>query len=330
MKERNCSCTGALRTKTTLIFCLLIALVLSAPVHEQFLSFIQTHGKKYNTDEDFFARFQIFKDNVKLIAEKNAKYAPLTTYAVNKFADLTKQEFKELFLMNNLPPYQPTGEIISAANLSAPPTTFDWRTKGACTAVKDQGQCGSCWAFSATENIESVNFLAKKGLPILGPQQIVDCEKDMYGCGGGWPYAAFLYVTGAGGQDTEASYKYTARDGTCKFNPNTIGAKINKYNQVTKDEKQIQNLLTTMSPFSVCVDAEEWSFYSGGIVTHNNCGRSVDHCVQMIGYDTTGATPYWILRNSWGTDWGLSGFINVEMFYDTCLVADYVTSAISA
>jgi len=231
--------------------------------------------------------------------------------------------------MPNLPAYEPTGQVLSTTNLTAP-TTFDWRTLGACTAVKDQGQCGSCWAFSATENIESVNQIAGKGLPILGPQQIVDCEKDMYGCGGGWPYAAFGYVTQAGGQDTEVSYKYTARDGTCKFNPNTIGAKINKYKSISKDEKQIQNLLTSVSPFSVCVDAEEWSFYSGGIITHDNCGRNVDHCVQMIGYDTTGATPYWILRNSWGTDWGLSGFLQVEMFYDTCLVADYVTSAISA
>jgi len=318
-------------SKKLLLISLLIALVLSETAHEQFISYISTHGKKYKSDEEFLSRFQIFKQNLKIIAEKNAKHAPTTTYAVNKFADLTKEEFKQIFLMSNLPPYAPNAEVLTINDsMTAPPTTFDWRTKGACTSVKDQGQCGSCWAFSATENIESVNQLAGKGLPILGPQQIVDCEKDMYGCGGGWPYAAFNYVTSAGGQDTEASYKYTARDGTCKFNPNTIGAKINKYKSIAKDEKQIQNLLTTVSPFSVCVDAEEWSFYSSGVVTHNNCGRNVDHCVQMVGYDTTGATPFWILRNSWGTDWGVSGFIYIEMFYDTCLVADYVTSAISA
>jgi len=291
---------------------------------------MQTHSKTYKSDEEFLSRFQIFKQNLQTIASKNAKYAPKTTFAVNKFADLSREEFKELFLMQNLPVYRPEAEEFESENITDVPTTFDWRTKGACTPVKDQAQCGSCWAFSATENIESVNQIAGKGLPTLGPQQIVDCEKDMYGCSGGWPYAAFNYVTTAGGQDTEASYKYTARDGTCKFNKNTIGAKINKYKTIPKDEKQIQSMLTTLSPFSVCVDAEEWSFYSSGVVTHDQCGRSVDHCVQMIGYDTTGKIPFWILRNSWGTDWGMSGFINVEMFHDTCLVSDYVTSAISA
>jgi C1A family cysteine protease len=287
------------------------------------------HGKKYKSDEEFFARFQIFKQNLKIIEEKNAKYNPTTTYAVNKFADLSKAEFKNLMLMNNLPPYEPQGELV-VANFSANPPTWDWRTKGACTGVKDQGQCGSCWAFSATENVESMNQIAGKGLPVLGPQQIVDCDKTDYGCGGGWPYRAFTYLTQFGGQDTEATYKYTARDGTCKDKQGTIGAKVNGYKQVGKDETQIQTLLTTVGPFSVCVDAEEWSFYSGGVITPSQCGRSVDHCVQLVGYDTTKAPGYYIVRNSWGTDWGLSGFIYLQIGGDTCLIADYVTYAVSA
>jgi len=315
--------------KQTIIFCLLIALVFSELAHEQFFNFMQTHNKKYKSDEEFVTRFNIFRQNLKKIAEKNAKYGATTQFAVNKFADLTPAEFKNLFLMENLPPYEPNAEVLTALNFTAP-DKFDWRTKGVCTSIKDQGQCGSCWAFSATENIESVNSIAGKGLPILGAQQMVDCDKTCYGCGGGWPYLAFQYVTQAGGQDTEASYKYTARDGTCKFNKNTIGAKINNYRSISKDEKQIQELLTTVSPFSVCVDASEWSFYSGGVVTHDQCGRSVDHCVQLIGYDATAKPPYWIARNSWGSSWGVSGLIYLEMFHDTCLIADYVTSAISA
>jgi len=307
----------------------LVALVFSQPFHEQFITYMTKYQKHYKSDAEFLSRFQIFKDNLKIIAEKNAKYAPKTTYAVNKFADLTKAEFKELYLMSNLPPYRPMAEVITNISGTAP-TTFDWRTKGACTSVKDQGQCGSCWAFSATENIESVAFLAKKNLPILGPQQIVDCDKDDYGCGGGWPYVAFGYVTKAGGQDTEATYPYTARDGTCKFKTTGIGAKINGYKSISKDESVIQTALTTIAPFSVCVDASEWSFYSGGVITPDNCGRSVDHCTQLIGYDATKTPGYWIVRNSWGTDWGLSGFIYLEMGGDTCLIADYVTTAISA
>jgi C1A family cysteine protease len=293
------------------------------------MSFVSKYGKKYKSDEEFFSRFQIFKQNLKIIADKNAKYNPMTTYAVNKFADLSKEEFKHKYLMTNLPPYEPNAPFLEANSSIVAPTTFDWRTKGATTPVKDQGQCGSCWAFSATENIESVWQIAGNNLPTLGPQQIVDCDKANYGCSGGWPYVAFQYVTKAGGQDTEASYPYTARDGTCKFKTNTIGAKINNYKQIGKDETQMQQLLTTTSPFSVCVDAEEWSFYSGGIITPDQCGRSVDHCVQLIGYDATTAPGYWICRNSWGTDWGLSGFINLQIGGDTCLIADYVTSAIA-
>jgi len=319
------------KMKVTLILGLcLVALVLSQTAHEEFFSFMVKHGKKYKSDTEFLARFQIFRDNLKIIADKNAKYNPTTTYAVNKFADLSKAEFKELYLMNNLPPYKPTGEVLIVNTSVAPPTTFDWRTKGACTPVKDQAQCGSCWAFSATENIESVNQIAGKGLPVLGPQQMVDCDKNCYGCGGGWPYLTFGYITRAGGEDTEKTYPYTARDGTCKDKQGTVGAKINGYKSISKDETQIQNALTTVSPFSVCVDAEEWSFYSGGVVTPDQCGTSVDHCTQLIGYDGTKTPGYWIVRNSWGTDWGLNGFIYLQMGSDTCLIADYVTSAVSA
>jgi len=164
----------------------------------------------------------------------------------------------------------------------------------------------------------------------LAPQQIVDCDKQDYGCSGGWPYVAFGYVTNAKGQDTESTYPYTARDGSCKFKIANVAAVINGYKSIPKVETQIQSLLTSTAPFSVCVDAEEWSFYSGGVVTPDQCGKSVDHCVQMVGYDLTKSPSYYIVRNSWGTDWGMSGFIYLQTGSDTCLVADYVTSAISA
>jgi len=281
--------------------------------------------------KSFLCDSKIFKDNLKIIADKNTKYGPKTQYAVNKFADLSKAEFKKMYLMSNLPPYEPTAEVLNVTFTGTAPTTFDWRSKGAITPVKDQAQCGSCWAFSATENVESENFIAGKGLPTLAPQQMVDCAKDgCYGCSGGWPYKAFLYVAKAGGDDTEATYPYTARDGSCKDKQGTVGAKISGYKQVSKDETQIQNALTTVGPFSVCVDAEEWSFYSGGIVTPSNCGRSVDHCTQLVGYDSTKAPGYWIVRNSWGTDWGIQGYIYLQMGSDVCLIADYVTYAVSA
>jgi len=210
------------------------------------------------------------------------------------------------------------------------PTTFDWRSKGGVTSVKNQEQCGSCWAFSATENIESVYKLAGHSMPILGPQQIVDCDKSDYGCSGGWPRLAYTYVIQAGGQDQESCYPYTARDGSCKFKSTCIGAKIKSYQNIAKTEDQIQTALVNQAPLSICVDASSWSSYRGGVMMASSCGHSIDHCVQLVGYDSTKSTPYWIVRNSWGTDWGLSGYIYLQMGKNTCAMNNDVTTAVSA
>jgi len=205
---------------------------------------------------------------------------------------------------------------------------FDWRREGAVTPVKNQGQCGSCWAFSATENIESVFYLAKKSLPVLGPQQIVDCDRKCYGCSGGWPYLAYEYIIGYGGQDSESSYPYTARDGSCRPNKNGIAATISRYNQISHNENIIQSQLATVAPFSICVDASKWYLYQGGILSANQCGTGLDHCVQLVGYDTTSSPAAWLVRNSWGTGWGESGFIRLQMFHGTCGMNTAVTSAV--
>jgi len=235
--------------------------------------------------------------------------------------------------MKNLPPYAPNASMLEVPKNSRPLTQFNWEDKGATTPVKDQRQCGSCWAFSATENVESVWFLAKGQLPVLAPQQIVDCDKSDYGCSGGWPYMAFTYLTNCGGQDTEASYPYKAVDQTCQFKPASVSARISGYKSVPKDYQQIMNALPTTSPFSVCVDASTWQFYTGGVMTKAQCGSlsSPDHCVQMVGFNSDASDPYWILRNSWGTGWGLSGHIWIEMgANDPCLVNNYVTTAVAA
>jgi len=208
------------------------------------------------------------------------------------------------------------------------PAKFDWRTtKNAVSAVKNQGQCGSCWAFSATENVESVNGIKSGNLPELSPQQVVDCDKEWYGCSGGWPYGAFKYLAGFGGQDSEASYPYTAADGNCNANTANIIGKIDGYNSISTDEKQIQVTLSSVAPLSICVDASQWYLYQGGVITSDQCGSSIDHCVQLVGYDSTASPAYWIVRNSWGTSWGENGYLRLEMFKDTCAMADVVTTA---
>jgi C1A family cysteine protease len=256
-------------------------------------------------------------------------------FAINKYADMSALEFKNIYLMTNLPPYTPKENLqLPLLGRGIAPTTWDWRkTAGVITGVKDQGQCGSCWAFSATENVESsAAILLKKNAPILGPQQMVDCTDTCYGCGGGWPYLAFQDVIKRGGEDTETTYPYTARDGTCKFSKGGVGAVMTEYKTMSSDEGVLQTSISDPaagSAYSICVDAASWQFYHGGVMTPSQCGTSVDHCTQLVGYDATSATlPFWIVRNSWGTDWGVSGYIYLQMFHNTCLVAKYVTNAI--
>jgi len=249
--------------------------------------------------------------------------------------DLTPEEFRGMYLM-------PTGSIQSnekhVAEIENLPTDipkqFDWRDKGAVTDVYDQGQCGSCWAFSATEAIESQWFLAGHSLVSLSPQQIVDCDKGRgdEGCNGGDTPTAYEYVISAGGMDTVKDYPYTASDDSCSFKASSVAAKISGWTYITKDknETEMQAKLLVMGPLSICVDAAPWQFYVGGVVT-SFCGDALDHCVLITGYDDAyvdwiGQTvQIWKIRNSWGADWGESGYIYVERGSDLCGVADEVT-----
>jgi len=220
----------------------------------------------------------------------------------------------------------------------APPTTFNWVDKGAITPVKDQQQCGSCWAFSTTENFESQNFLATGTLPVLGPQQLVDCDPQSQGCGGGWTYWAFEYLMTAGGQESEADYPYTAQDGTCAFDATKLSAKLNNYTFATNpcesgscptQDDLLRTNLVAKGPVSICVNAATWSDWSGPEpMTSDSCpgdADELDHCVQLVGYNWP--QNYWIVRNSWNTDWGQQGFIFLETGGNCCGLGDVVTFA---
>jgi len=137
------------------------------------------------------------------------------------------------------------------------------------------------------------------------------------------------YAVQAGGVDTETSYPYEARNGACRFKPANVGAKIKSYKSIPKSEATIKEALTTTSPFSICVDANKWSSYRSGVMRANQCGKSIDHCVQLVGYDSSASVPFWIVRNSWGTGWGMSGYIQLEMNQNTCAMAQEVTTAVA-
>jgi len=260
------------------------------------------------------------------------------TFALNKFSDLTPAEFRAKYLMQT--PLEP---VVSKENVLQPtvqnvPPTYDWRPKGVVTAVKDQGQCGSCWAFSTTENIESVWMLAhglkNDTMKPLAPQQIVDCDTTDEGCNGGFPASAYDYVQKAGGLETEADYPYHAVDQQCHFSASKVYAKISNFKYATSrgDETTLQQNLVSTAPLSICLDASNWQDYQNGVMSAWGCCWlricQLDHCVQLVGYDTTASTPYYIVRNSWGTDWGENGFIRLEIGTNTCGITNYATTSI--
>jgi len=205
---------------------------------------------------------------------------------------------------------------------------WDVNKTGIVTPVKNQEQCGSCWAFSATETVESGFALAGGGLFVLAPQQIVDCDTTDQGCDGGFPWDAYKYVESAGGLEPETDYPYTAKDGKCTFNKADVKATVANWTWVSKAAStELTTMLTYVyqsGPVSVGVDASSWQFYNGGVL-QKNCGTEIDHAVQTTGFATINGVSAWRVRNSWGADWGENGYIWVERGINLCAIATKVT-----
>jgi len=298
---------------------------------QQFVSWATEYGKTYSYPE-FRQRLEIFKATLARIDRLNSE-SDGAVFGLNQFADLTEKEFKETILMKN-----PIATV-SATKTSqyfipahAAPATFDWRSTNKVTAVKDQGQCGSCWAFSATEAIESAWIISGHANTSinLSPQQIVDCDTVDGGCNGGWPETAMTYVHNAGGQEGITHYPYKAKNGKCAFESQYVEAKVSAYKTATtkKDETTLQSNLLSWGPLSICVDATNWQTYKSGVLTAKQCctgSCTLDHCVQLVGYDSTTSPGYWIVRNSWATSWGISGYIHLEMGGNACGLTDHAT-----
>jgi len=197
--------------------------------------------------------------------------------------------------------------------------TVDWRAKGKVNPIKNQGQCGSCWAFSATASVESAHAIKTGKLVSLSEQQLVDCSgaQGNQGCNGGLMDQAFEYIIANGGQCTEASYPYQAQDGTCQ--KCTPVAQISGYTDVSAGKENAIMPALNGEPVSIAIEADQdgFQFYSGGVFS-GVCGTNLDHGVNLVGYGTDGSQPYWILRNSWGTTWGEEGYMRIIRGKDEC------------
>ncbi|KAK3432988.1 hypothetical protein EUGRSUZ_D00505 [Eucalyptus grandis] len=315
-----------LTSATLLVIIVSVSETLCRPLGEERLlkqheEWMAIHGRVYKDTAEKTKRYEIFKENVKRINAFNNDKDMAYKLAVNKFTDLTNEEFRAFYTgYKRRPtrvPFSVDAKPFKYANFTAVPTALDWRTKKAVTSVKDQGQCGSCWAFSVAAAIEGITMLKKGKLLSLSVQELVDCDVNgkNSGCKGGYMDSAFEFIISKGGLTTEANYPYRGNERTCNTAKTGYhAASITGYEDVPANNEKALLQAVANQPVSVAVEAGgyDFQFYSSGVFT-GSCGTSVDHAVTVVGYGkTSGGTMYWLLKNSWGTGWGESGYMRIE------------------
>ncbi|KAM0928699.1 hypothetical protein ACQ4PT_002642 [Festuca glaucescens] len=281
-------------------------------------SWMAQYGRVYKDAAEKAKRLQVFKTNVEFIESFNNVGNHKFYLGVNQFADITNEEFKASKANKGYKSSLgrvPTRFRYENVSLGALPASVDWRTKGAVTPIKDQGQCGCCWAFSAVAATEGVVKLKTGKLISLSEQELVDCDVHGtdQGCEGGLMDDAFKFIISNGGLTTELSYPYTAEDGKCKSRSSSV-ATIKSYEDVPANNEGALMAAVAHQPVSVAVDGGDmtFQFYKGGVMT-GSCGTNLDHGIAAIGYGATSdGTKYWLLKNSWGTTWGENGFLRME------------------
>ncbi|XP_012936974.1 cathepsin L1 [Aplysia californica] len=296
------------------VFALAFA-VASAHTDANWLIFKAKHNKSYSGEDDVIRRF-VWQSNLKKIEEHNELYARgIKSYylAENKYSDMTNDEFNRI--MNGMNVHKEPGKYVSGQYKAYLPASVDWRKKGYVTPVKDQGQCGSCWAFSTTGSLEGQHFKSSGKLVSLSESNLVDCSQKWgnHGCNGGLMDQGFQYVIDNKGIDTETSYPYKPEDRPCSFKRADVGAKEKAFQDVTSgSEDALQKAVADVGPISVAIDASHPSFqqYGGGVYDEPACSSTMlDHGVLAVGYGTQDGKDYWIVKNSWNTSWGMDGYI---------------------
>lgn len=294
------------------------------------LTFKTHFFKRYDTIDEEIYRYKIFTENMRLASHYNDNERE-ANYGMTQFSDkLSTELFTEITTPPNLagtedapalpPPLR--GEI---------PTEFDWRAKGAVTDVKNQGSCGSCWAFSAVGCAEGAHFVNTSKLVSLSEQELVDCDGTCMGCNGGWVQMALSWAKSKGGFMTEAAYPYTAVKGTCMFNASQSVVRVtNIYNLLPNRPSKMQEYMMTYGPISVSLDASKFNSYLSGIMNGTDCSViTSNHAVLIVGWgvDSETGTEYWIIKNSWGPLWGENGYIRIVRGTNACNVERAPTAA---
>jgi cathepsin L len=302
-------------------------------IDEHWESFKTTHSKTYESDDEEQSRYQKFQKNFNKVINHNSEQAlglHSYTLGINEYSDMDIFEIR--MKMNGYK--RPENKAVNGSHYLSPnllkdlPDAVDWRTKGYVTPVKNQGQCGSCWAFSTTGSLEGQHYRQTGNLVSLSEQNLVDCSQSYgnNGCEGGLMDNAFQYIKDNKGLDTEDSYPYEAEDDTCRYKKSNAGATDTGFVDVTSgDEDALKEAVATIGPISVAIDASHSSFqlYRSGVYIESECSsEALDHGVLVVGYGTENGQDYWLVKNSWGESWGEDGYIKMARNMDNqCGVA---------
>jgi len=274
----------------------------------RFSEHVSKFGLSYGTKEEYNFRMEIFAKNDQIIRQRNLD--PENTFVLdhNMFSTMTQDEVKKMLGKKDVAATNATTVELATDNLE---TNVDWRTKGAVNPVQNQGQCGSCWAFSSVAAMEGAHFLKTGSLLKLSEQQFVDCDPQSSGCNGGLEVWAFSYAE-KNGLELETAYPYTARTSSCKASKSKEKVEVTTYSHVKNKSVTQLKAAIAKQPTCVSVDAEtDFQFYTSGILNSKNCGTNLDHAVTAVGYGTDNGQDYFLIRNSWGASWGEKGYIRL-------------------
>jgi len=282
-----------------------------------FTKFINQHNRQYETTQEFHDKFEIFKSNLEKV-NNSESFSP--------FMDLTESEFKSRLNLDVASIAEQRSKMESYKlkklyNEEDFPKNFDWRDHGAVSPVKNQGQCGSCWAFSTMANIEGQHYLKTGEMVTLSEQQLVDCDFNDSGCNGGWMDNAFQYLEEFGAVP-DKKYKYTGKKGKCKSSKKEDdNVVVVSYKDIGQNEEEIKKVLYENGPLSIACNASPWQFYSGEIYrpSESECNSyGINHGITLVGYGEENGVKFWTIKNSWGEGWGEKGYIRIERGIGAC------------